>query len=61
MPATTPEKKAYNAQHALTKKPKKALLDAIRSILAGRRTTDKTLNKFGWGLTQVNRIRALNH
>ena len=60
MPATTPEKKAYNAQHALANKPKKALLDAIRSILAGRRTTAKTLNKFGWGLTQVNRIRALD-
>jgi hypothetical protein len=60
MPATTPEKKAYNAQHALANRPKKALLDAIRSILAGRRTTAKTLNKFGWGLTQVNRIRALD-
>ena len=60
MPATTPEKKAYNAQHALANKPKKALLDAIRSILAGRRTTAKTLIKFGWGLTQVNRIRALD-
>jgi hypothetical protein len=60
MPATTPEKNAYNAQHALANKAKKKLLDAIRTILAGRRTTAKTLNKFGWGFTQVNCIRALD-
>ena len=51
MPATTPDKKAYNAHHALANKAKKGLLDAIRSILAGRRTTAKTLNKSRWGLT----------
>ncbi len=50
MPATAPEKKAYNAQHALAKKAK-GLLDAIRSILAGRKTSPKTLSKFGSGLT----------
>ena len=60
MPATTPEKKAYNAQHALANKNKKGLLDAIRSILSGRRTQAKTLKKYGWTLTQVNRIRSLD-
>ena len=51
MPATTPEKKAYNAQPALADKAKKGILDAIRSILAGRCSTAKTQSKFGWGLT----------
>jgi hypothetical protein len=60
MPETTPEKKAYNAQHALANKAKKGLLDAIYSITAGRKTSPKTLSEFGWGLTQVNRIRALD-
>jgi hypothetical protein len=60
MPATTPENKAYNKQHALANKAKKGLQDAIKSILAGRRTTPKTLSKFGWGLTKVNHIRALD-
>ncbi len=58
MLATSPEKKAYNAQRALANKPKKGLHDAIKSILAWRKTTAKTLSKFGWGLTQVNNIRA---
>jgi hypothetical protein len=60
MPATSPEKKAYNAEHALANKAKKGLIDAIRRILAGRRTQVKTLNMLKWGLMQVNRIRALN-
>jgi hypothetical protein len=51
MPAIAPEKKAYNVEHSLANKAKKGLLDAIRSILAGRRTQAKTLNKFRWGLT----------
>jgi hypothetical protein len=57
MPVTTHDKKAYNAQHALVDKANKRLLDAIRSILADRRTQAKTLKKFGWGITQVNHIR----
>jgi hypothetical protein len=60
MPATNPEKKAYNAQHALANKNKKGLFDAIRSILSGRRTQAKTLKMYGWTLTQVNRIRSLD-
>ncbi len=44
MPATTPEKKAYNKQHALANKAMKGLHDAIKSILAGRRTAPKTLS-----------------
>jgi hypothetical protein len=45
MPARAPEKKAYNAQHALTHKIKKGLLDATRSTLAGRKNQSKTLKK----------------
>jgi len=47
MPATTSEKKAYNAHQALAKKAKKGLLDAIRGILEGRRTQVNTLDKLG--------------
>ncbi len=39
-------------------KNKKGLLDSIRSILAGRKIQPKTLLKYGWTLTQVNRIHA---
>jgi len=39
---------------------KEGLLDAIRRILADRRNQAKTLYKFGWDLTQVSRIRALD-
>jgi len=55
-----PRGRHNNVQHALANKAKKGLLDAIRSILMGRRTTAKTLNKFCWSLTHVNRIRALD-
>jgi hypothetical protein len=41
-------------------KPKKQLIDNIKSILAGRKTQAKILEQYGWTLTQVNRIRALN-
>jgi hypothetical protein len=54
------EKKACNAKYAAEKRAKKGLLDAVRSILAGRRTQPKTLKRYGWTLTQVNRIRALD-
>jgi hypothetical protein len=41
-------------------KNRKGLLDSIKRILAGRKTRHKTLLKYGWILTQVNRIRALD-
>ena len=60
MPPTSAEKKAYNAKYAAENRARKGLLDAIRSILAGRKTQPKTLKKYGWTITQVNRIRALD-
>jgi len=54
------EKKEYNTKYAAENRAKKGLLDAIRSILAGRRTQPKTLKRYGWTLTQVSRIRALD-
>jgi hypothetical protein len=61
MPPTSAEKAAYNAKYAAENRPKKSLrLDAVRSILAGRKTQPKTLKKCGWTITQVSRIRALD-
>ena len=45
---------------ARQQKYKKGLLDSIKRILAGCKTQPKTLLKYGWTLTQVNRIRALD-
>ncbi len=59
MAPSSTEKKAYNTRYAATNRVKKGLLDAIRSIMTGRRTQPNTLKKFNWTLTQVNRIRAL--
>ena len=60
MPPTSAEKQVYNTKYAANNRAKKHLLDSIRSILAGRKTQPKTLKKYGWTLTQVNRIRALD-
>ena len=60
MAPSSAEKKAYNTKYAAANRAKKGLLDAVRSILAGRRTQPKTLKRYGWTITQVNRIRALD-
>jgi hypothetical protein len=60
MPPTSAEKAAYNSKYAAENRAKKGLPDAVRSILAGRKTQPKTLKKYGWTITQVNRIRALD-
>ena len=60
MPPASAQKKAYNNQFYEKNKPKKQLIDTIKSILAGRKTQAKTLEKYGWTLDKVNRIRALN-
>ncbi len=60
MPPTSAEKQAYNAKYAAENRARKGPLDAIRSILEGRKTQPKTLKKYGWTITQVNRIRALD-
>ena len=60
MPPTSAEKHAYNAKYAAENRANKGLLDAVRIILAGRKTQPKTLKKYGWTITQVNRIRALD-
>ena len=59
LPASA-QKLAYNKQFYKKNKEKKQLIDTIKSILAGRKTQAKTLEKYGWTLAQVNRIRALN-
>ena len=60
MPPASAQKLAYNQRFYEKNKPKKQLIDTIRSILEGRKTQAKTLDKYGWTLAQVNRIRALN-
>ncbi len=60
MAPSSAEKKAYNTRYAAANHAKKGLLDAVRSILAGRRTQPETLKRYGWTITQVNRIRALD-
>ncbi len=60
MPPASAQKLAYNKQFYETNKEKKQLIDTIRSILEGRKTQAKTLEKYGWTLVQVNCIRALN-
>ena len=60
MAPSSTEKKAYNTNYAAANRAKKGLLDAVRSILAGRRTQPKSLKKYNWTLTKVNRIRALD-
>jgi hypothetical protein len=60
MPPTSAEKQAYNAKYAADNRARKRLLDAIRSIIAGRKIQPKILKKYGWTLTQVNRSRALD-
>jgi len=60
MPPASAEKLAYNKRLYEKIKGKKQLIDIIRSILEGRKTQTKTLEKCGWTLAQVNRIRALN-
>jgi hypothetical protein len=60
MPPASAEKLAYNKQFYQKNKNKKQLIDAIRSILEGRKTQAKTLDKYRLTLAQVNRIRALN-
>ena len=47
MPPTSAEKAAYNAKYAAENRARKGLLDAVRSILAGRKTQPKTLKKYG--------------
>jgi hypothetical protein len=59
-PPSSADKKLYNTKYAAANRAKKGLLDAIRKILAGRQTQPKALNKYGWTLTRVNRIRALD-
>ncbi len=54
------ETKAYNTKYAADNRAKKGLLVAIRIILAGRRPLPKTQKRYGWTITQVNRIRALD-
>ncbi len=60
MAPSSAEKKAYNTKYAAANRAKKGLLDAVRSISAGRQTQPKTLKRYGWTITQVNRIRALD-
>ncbi len=60
MPPASAQKLAYNKQFYEKNKEKKQLIDTIRSVLEGRKTQTKTLEKYGWTLAQVNRIRALN-
>ena len=60
MPPASAEKVAYNKRLCEKNKKKKDLIDTIRSILEGRKTQDKTLEKYGWAMTQVNLIRALD-
>ena len=60
MAHATAEKKAYNAVAYEKNKKKKVFVDTIRSILTGRKTQQKTLDKYGWTMQQVNRIGALN-
>ncbi len=60
MPPASAEKLAYNKRLYEKIKGKNQLIDIIRSILEGRKTQAKTLEKYGWTLAQVNRIRALN-
>ena len=60
MAPSSAEKKAYNAKYVAENRAKKGLLDAVRSTLEGRRTQPKTLKRYGWTLTQINRIRALD-
>ncbi len=47
MSPSSAEKKAYITKYAAENRAKKGLLDAIRSILAGRRTQPKTLKRYG--------------
>ena len=51
MPPTSAEEKAYNAKYAAENRAKKGLLDAVHSILAGRKTQPKALKKYGWKIT----------
>ena len=60
MPPATAAKLAYNKKHHAANKTQKQFLDAVKSILAGRKTQAKTLEKYGWTMTHVNRIRALD-
>jgi hypothetical protein len=60
MPPISAEKHAYNVKYAAENQAKKGLLDAVRSILAGRKTQPKSLKKYGWTITHVNWIRALD-
>jgi hypothetical protein len=60
MPPASAHKLAYIQRFYEKNKPKKQLIDTIKSILAGRKTQAKTLEKYGWTLDKVNRIRALN-
>jgi hypothetical protein len=60
MPPASAQKLAYNKQFYQKNKDKKQLVDTVRSILEERKTQAKTLKKYGWSLTLVNRIRALN-
>ena len=59
MPPATAAKLAYNKKHHAANKTQKQFLDAVESILAGRKTQAKTLEKYGWTISQVNRILAL--
>ena len=47
MAPSSAEKKAYNTKYAAANRAKKGLLDAVRSILAGRRTQPKTFKRYG--------------
>ncbi len=47
MPPASAQKKAYNNQFYQKTKPKKQLIDTIKSISAGRKTQAKTLEKYG--------------
>ena len=60
MPLASAQKLAYNKQFYEKNREKKQLIDTVRSILEGCKTQAKTLEKYGWTLAQVNRIRALN-
>ncbi len=60
MHSASAEKLAYNKYFYESNKDKKQLIDTIRSTLEGQKSQAKTLENYGWTMTKVNRIRALN-
>ena len=50
MPPASAQKLAYNKRFYEKNKEKKQLIDTVRSILEGRKTQAKTLEKYGWTL-----------